>query len=150
MSGGQSASQSQALNLKAQWITPRRVQGLRRAVAVAVGEKHSVALQGFWIPKLPDSLDLHVLARKVSTGAEARVSSGDMDGDDAAPSGYEGARPSEDGSENLSALARPPRHPRDCPGYVSPPICCSSSIPCLACFPTAALSETSCFSRQKF
>ena len=113
-----SASQSQVL--AAQWINPRRVRGLRRAVAIAVGEKHSVALQGFWIPKLPECLELHVLARKVPSGAEARVSAGEVDGDDAMPSGYEGARPSDDGSESLSTLARPPRHHRDWPGYDKP------------------------------
>jgi hypothetical protein len=43
------------------WIHPERVQGLRRAVAVAVGEKHSIALQGFWVPRLPTNLDLKVL-----------------------------------------------------------------------------------------
>lgn len=109
----------------AQWITPRRVKGLRRAVAVAVGEKHSVALQGFWIPKLPECLDLHVLARQVSTRAQQRASQdsddADGEGDDVdSPSGLGGLsglghnRPSDDGSEhNLSTLARSARRHHD-------------------------------------
>ena len=58
------------------------MQGLRRAVAIAVGEKHSIALQGFWVPRLPTELDARALAEG---GAQARAqlspqSSGDGDG----------------------------------------------------------------------
>lgn len=47
-------AQEQRAAAQTPWIVPQRVQGLRRAVAVAVGEKHSVALQ-VQHPRLPPS-----------------------------------------------------------------------------------------------
>ena len=59
------------------WIQPARVQGIRRAIAVAVGEKHSIALQGLWLPQLPDNLDLRQLNTPVvrPSGGDASSSS---------------------------------------------------------------------------
>eukprot|EP00892_Ulva_mutabilis_P000327 jgi/Ulvmu1/10295/UM060_0097.1 len=84
---------------EAQWIVPQLLQGLRRAVAVAVGEKHSVALQGFWIPKLPDTLDLGVLTNQVAPERQ-----GSQGGESA--EGSPRVRVSDEGSEALSALVR--------------------------------------------
>lgn len=59
------------------------MQGLRRAVAIAVGEKHSIALQGFWVPRLPTKLDVRALARGEAAQARGELSpqsSGDSGG----------------------------------------------------------------------
>jgi hypothetical protein len=64
------ALQADSIVVHRNWIKPQRVQGLRRAVAIAVGEKHSVALQGVWVPKLPQKLDMRVLVEDMHGSAK--------------------------------------------------------------------------------
>lgn len=64
------------------WIQPQRVQGLRRAVAIAVGEKHTIAMQGLWVPELPKTLDRWALAAELKRTAP-RADAADDGGSDA-------------------------------------------------------------------
>jgi hypothetical protein len=91
------------------WIQPERVQGLRRAVAIAVGEKHSVALQGFWVPTLPKDLDLRSLSAQLQHASTAGALSPDCTEDDLGLT-REDTQPARD----MSALAAFARSPPTC------------------------------------
>ena len=120
------------------WVVPERVKGLRRIVAIAVGEKHSVALQGFWVPNLPKNLDVRALTAQLQRKSNA----GNMS--------PESSRSSDDGigtgnnQQALSALAALARSPPACG-----PICClwlraAHLSACIAATTASTLFSTAC------